>query len=243
MFRKKSLSDELFLHFFCKGSESGRFFIYLHDSNCFFLSPENKFRNIFGRHGTHWRSGCPYMCSSLPQLRPAVRFTYKTRDVSSLENIRDTPATENVSAALFATGGSKSSSSSTSTIPRNIASNRSTSRSTARILHRFIGFNGICRCGARDRRGRRRRQPRYPSTGGRCRRLGRNFALWEVAAWYWWVSYRGCLRFLSTGYDQDKWFYGSLPVCRDFAWITYSFLGGLCTHLDTLSFHSVFRNF
>ena len=27
MFRKKSLSDELFLHFFCKSSESGRFSI------------------------------------------------------------------------------------------------------------------------------------------------------------------------------------------------------------------------
>ena len=34
---KKSLSDEFFLHFFCKSSESGRFFIYLHDSNSFFF--------------------------------------------------------------------------------------------------------------------------------------------------------------------------------------------------------------
>ena len=36
MFRKKSLSDELFLHFFCKSSESDRAFNELHDSNSIF---------------------------------------------------------------------------------------------------------------------------------------------------------------------------------------------------------------
>ena len=36
MFRKKSFSDELFLHFFCESAESGRFFNYLHDSNSIF---------------------------------------------------------------------------------------------------------------------------------------------------------------------------------------------------------------
>ena len=35
-FEKKSVSDELFLLFFCKSAESGRFFIYLHDSNSIF---------------------------------------------------------------------------------------------------------------------------------------------------------------------------------------------------------------
>ena len=36
MFRKKSPSDELFLHFFFESSESDRVFIYLHDSNSIF---------------------------------------------------------------------------------------------------------------------------------------------------------------------------------------------------------------
>ena len=36
MFRKKSLSDELFLHFFFESSESDRVFNYLHDSNSIF---------------------------------------------------------------------------------------------------------------------------------------------------------------------------------------------------------------
>ena len=36
MFRKKSPSDESFLHFFCKSSESDRVFNHLHDSNSIF---------------------------------------------------------------------------------------------------------------------------------------------------------------------------------------------------------------
>ena len=36
MFRKKSLSDEIFLHFLFQNSESDRVFIYLHDSNSIF---------------------------------------------------------------------------------------------------------------------------------------------------------------------------------------------------------------
>ena len=36
MFRKKSFSDELFLHLFFESSESDRVFNYLHDSNSIF---------------------------------------------------------------------------------------------------------------------------------------------------------------------------------------------------------------
>ena len=36
MFRKKSLSDELFIHVFFESSESDRFSNYLHDSNSIF---------------------------------------------------------------------------------------------------------------------------------------------------------------------------------------------------------------
>ena len=49
MFRKKSLSDELFLLFFYKSVESGRFFIYLHDSNSIFWAQGIKSEWFLGR--------------------------------------------------------------------------------------------------------------------------------------------------------------------------------------------------
>ena len=49
MFRKKSLSDELFLLFFCKNAESGRFFIYLHDSSSIFWAQGIKSEWFLGR--------------------------------------------------------------------------------------------------------------------------------------------------------------------------------------------------
>ena len=49
MFRKKkSLSDELFLLFSCKSAESGRFFIYLHDSNSIFWAQGIKSEGVSG---------------------------------------------------------------------------------------------------------------------------------------------------------------------------------------------------
>ena len=47
--KKKSPSDELFLHFFCKSSESGRFFNYLHDSNSIFRAAGINSEGVFGR--------------------------------------------------------------------------------------------------------------------------------------------------------------------------------------------------
>ena len=49
MFRKKSLSDELFLHFFFEGSESDRVFNYLHDSNSIFRAAGINSEIFFGR--------------------------------------------------------------------------------------------------------------------------------------------------------------------------------------------------
>ena len=49
MFRKKSISDELFLHFFCKSSESYRVFNYLHDSNSIFRAGGINSENIRAR--------------------------------------------------------------------------------------------------------------------------------------------------------------------------------------------------
>ena len=45
---KKSLSDELFLHFFCKSSESDRVFNYLHDSNSIFWAQRIKSEGVSG---------------------------------------------------------------------------------------------------------------------------------------------------------------------------------------------------
>ena len=49
MFRKQSLSDELFLHFFFESSEFDRVFNYLHDSNSNFRAGRIKSENFFGR--------------------------------------------------------------------------------------------------------------------------------------------------------------------------------------------------
>ena len=49
MFRNKSLSDELFLHFSFESSESDRVFDYLHDSNSIFRAGRIKSVNVFGR--------------------------------------------------------------------------------------------------------------------------------------------------------------------------------------------------
>ena len=46
---KKSLSDELFLHFFFESSESDRFFNYVHDSNSIFQVGRINSENISAR--------------------------------------------------------------------------------------------------------------------------------------------------------------------------------------------------
>ena len=46
--KKNPPSDELFLHFFCKSSESGRFSIYLHDSNSIFWAQGIKSEGVSG---------------------------------------------------------------------------------------------------------------------------------------------------------------------------------------------------
>ena len=51
MFRKKSLSDELFLHFFFESSESDRVFSSLHYSNSIFGPGGIESEGSFGRHG------------------------------------------------------------------------------------------------------------------------------------------------------------------------------------------------
>ena len=49
MFKKKYLSDEIFLHFFFESSESDRVFNYLHDSNTIFRAAGINSEIFFGR--------------------------------------------------------------------------------------------------------------------------------------------------------------------------------------------------
>ena len=79
MFRKKSLSDELFLHFFCKSSESDRFFIYLHDSNSIF-GPTELNQNGLGPAQYATRERNPMTVS---QLMVLIQFWSNPRSQSN----------------------------------------------------------------------------------------------------------------------------------------------------------------
>ena len=74
MFRKKSLSDELFLLFFIESSESDRVFNYLHDSNSIFRVGGIKSENVFGRTVLHaafdFRLPTSLLHSRRPDLLP-----------------------------------------------------------------------------------------------------------------------------------------------------------------------------
>ena len=52
MFRKRSLSDKLFLHFSSKVQNLTVFSKYFHDTNSIFSGRENQFRDIFRAHST-----------------------------------------------------------------------------------------------------------------------------------------------------------------------------------------------
>ena len=60
MFRKKSPLDELFLFFFCKSSESGRFFI-IHMIRIRFWAQGTKLEGVFGRTA-FWKYMNPQEC-------------------------------------------------------------------------------------------------------------------------------------------------------------------------------------
>ena len=72
MFRKKSLSDELFLHFFCKSSESGRFFNYLHDSNSIFWAQGIISEGFFGRTVLAFRGTASPRHTTTPEVPGGV---------------------------------------------------------------------------------------------------------------------------------------------------------------------------